>query len=479
MAPKAEKKQKWDWTSGYVRGRDREDKEGNILPGAVLPCLANVILVLSHHPAWKGLLAYDEFVSDIVTTREPPFLGDLFDPSRIKGSWDEQDTTRAATWLARECGLVVKSHVVGEALWVVAMQRRVHPLRAELEALKWDGKKRLDDILIRNGGAEDSLYTRQVTSKWMISAVARVMQPGCQADSVLVLEGNQGFGKTSFLRCLAGSPERMLETSAEIGTKDSYQILLRKWIVEFGELDSFGRSELSRVKQFITERSSTYRPSYAKKARDFLRQCIFAASTNDYEYLKDNTGARRFWPVRIYRAFDLKALSREVPQLWAEAVVRYKAKEAWHLSDANVLKEHQEVAEERRQVDPWEHRFVEWINAKGNIKYRSEGLSTYKLLTLVFERDPYGMTRSDEMRAASVLRACGWSLGKRSNINGKRERLYYPNEGPKLQKQDGPDGLVGHSSNGKKALSPTVQPVQPILRIIRNKKSRLLDRSEN
>ena len=408
------------WLNLFVRNKDHR-------PASTV---ANVITALSHDEAWKGVLAYSTFVGDIVCLKPPPWRGILSPGADSKSKttpseyyWTDRDTTRAAAYLANKYDLIVQDHIVAAGLEVVAEQHKVHPVRDWLASLKWDRRKRLDDFLVRLAGAEDSKYTRAVTAKWMVGLVARVHDPGCMFRMMLILEGPQDIRKSTALRTLAIRDEWFLETSIEMGSKDSYQSLRGKWIIEFGELDSLSRSEVSKVKQYISERTSSYRPSYGRRLVDFRRQCGFAGSTNDSQYLKDETGATRFHPITVTKSIDIEGLEKEVEQLWAEAVVRYRAGEEPFLRDEGIKREAAKITEARRQVHPWEDPVMRWLRRLPKPR-RETGVTTYEVLTEALLKHVGDLTRGDEMSAAAVLRACGWGLDKRPRDAQTRRRVY-------------------------------------------------------
>ena len=399
--------------------------------GEIASNVANVILALSHDPEWKGVLGYNTFIGDIEAMRAPPWKGDLapgIDAAEQEGPhyWTNQDTTRCTAWLARKHGLLCQDHIVASALYVVAEQRKFHPVRDYLEGLKWDGEERVNSWLIRHAGAHDDHYTRAVTAKWMIGLVARVMSPGCMFRMMVILEGPQDIRKSTALRTIAMRDEWFMETTIDMGSKDSYQVLRGKWLVEFAELDSLSRSETSRVKQYVSERMSTYRPSYARGPADFRRQCGFAGSTNDAEYLKDDTGATRFFPVAISRSIDIEALVKEREQSSGrEAVTRYKRGELPFIDNKKILSLAAQVTEARRQTDPWEDPVSRWL-ARLPPKRIEQGVTTYEALTQAVTKEASTLSRGDEIRMGKVLRTCGWTLGERprAGVDGVRKRVY-------------------------------------------------------
>jgi putative DNA primase/helicase len=378
--------------------------------GAYLPCLANAAAILTHRREWYNVIAYDAFAGVIVKKKTPPWPDDLAPANTEIGDWTQSDSARAAVWLSNEYGCSFYSSVVDEAVQLVAERWSSHPVRDYLnDAFKnWDKKSRLDDLLIRVAGAPDTLYTRAVTKNFFLGAVARVMWPGIQVDTVLILEGPQGAGKSTFFRTLA-SDDWFFDTVFNIGGKDGYQALRRKWIVEFSELDALGSADLARVKAFITSVKDSYRPSYGKTTLDFPRQCVFAGTVNPNGagYLNDTTGARRFWPVLIGK-IDLKMVREERDQLWGEAFARYTRNEKWHMRDEKLLEIAAAEAEERRESDPWEIHFKEFLILNKAL-FRKSGVTITELLTNAVNMTKDKQNRGAQIQAGKALKAIGWT----------------------------------------------------------------------
>jgi putative DNA primase/helicase len=400
--------------------------------GEVASCASNVVLALSNDTEWKGVLGFNTFIGDIEAVRPPPWKGDLApgeDPAKRIGPtyWTDQDTTRCGIWLARKHGVICPDHIVGAGLQIVAEHHKFHPIRDYLQSLEWDGEERVNSWLIRYAGASDNHYTRAATAKWMIGLVARVFEPGCMFRMMLILEGLQNTRKSTALRAIAVRDAWFMETTIAMGSIDSYQTLRGKWIVEFAELDSLSRSETSRVKQYVSERTSTYRPSYGRRAVDFHRQCGFAGSTNDSEYLKDDTGATRFHPVRVTKTIDVEGILEERDQLWAEAVVRYKRGELPYIDNKAVQHMAAKVTEARRQADAWEEPVARWL-ARLNSKRAEQGVTTYEVLTQALGKNAGDLGTYDSIRAGKVLRLCKWDLDgrPRAGADGTRPRVYRP-----------------------------------------------------
>ena len=165
-------------------------------------------------------------------------------------------------------------------------------------------------------GVPDSPFVRAVGAKWMISAVARIFKPGCKADCALILEGLQGLGKSTAARVIADP--WFSDEIAEFGSKDAAMQLSGVWVIELAELDSMNRAGVDVVKSFISRSNDRFRPPYGRRVTEVRRQCVFVGTVNGNDYLKDETGGRRFWPVQC-ESIDIDALRRNRTQLWAEA----------------------------------------------------------------------------------------------------------------------------------------------------------------
>lgn len=318
--------------------------------GAIQPVFANAAAVLRHH-AMLWPLAFDEFSQRQFLGGQPLTDGDLF---------------AIAEWVQRQ-GVLAGKKVIDEAVIHTANLNRFHAVKDWLKALEWDGIERLDMMLVDHAGAEDTPLTRAFTSKWMIQAVARIYQPGCQADATLILEGGQDLGKSSLLRALFGDLW-FTDHLPDLSNKDAQIQLLGIWCIEIAELATLERSVNAKIKQFLTSRDDRFRLPWDRLAAQHPRQSVFAGTVNPGAsgYLKDETGGRRFWPV-IVTEINVAAVYDRREQLWAEAVHRYEHGENWHLGNGSIADDAKEAQSARYVGDPWQEAIENFLGARTEI----------------------------------------------------------------------------------------------------------------
>lgn len=412
-----------DWRRKLVTSMN---KNGDVY---VECCGANVETILRYHPAWRGVIAYDQFADFVIKAKAPPWPAKAVSPSL--GEWTDDDTTDTIHWLEREEHMLgVGLGAIEGAINVTAKASAFHPVRDYLSNLKWDGEPRIAKLLPTYFGAADNDYTRGVGKRWMISAVARAFEPGCQVDCAIILEGPQGIGKSTGLRSLVPSGKWYSDTGINMGEKDGFQSLRSVWIVGLDELDSLKRSEVTKTKTFISSRVDRYRPSFGRRAKDFPRQCVFVGSTNECEYFVDSTGNRRFWPVRVEHTIPTFAIVRDRDQLWAEAVVCYRAGQPWHIDTEELRVACEAQQAERVQGDPWEEVIGRWLDHPHTAEtlrpfaIGEEGVLTYDILKHALGKKPEHVTKFDQMRVAQVLRTLGYDRGPMRREGGARVRRF-------------------------------------------------------
>jgi predicted P-loop ATPase len=377
--------------------------------GKALACLQNAMVALEHAPEWNGVLAFNES-SLAVVGEQPPPVG----ARRAPFAWSDIEDIETAAWMQRN-GLHVGREIAGQAIQATARKRSFHPIRDYLNALAWDRIARLDDWLLLYLGCDASAYTRAAGAKWLIGAVARIYQPGCKNDSCLILEGEQGTGKSTALRTLAG--EWFSDDMPELGSKDAALQTRGVWIIELSELDAMTAADVSRTKAFMSRAVDRFRPPYGRHPIDAPRECVFAGTSNHDVYLKDETGGRRFWPVRCGPKLNLGDLERDRDQLWAEAVHRYRAGEKWWLDSPKIARQAAEQQQERFNADPWQAPIGDWL------ENRAEA-AIDQILENCIEKPRKDWSQTDKNRIARCLRALGWKRFQKRLDSDRREWRY-------------------------------------------------------
>jgi hypothetical protein len=296
-----------------------------------------------------------------------------------------------------------------------ARQNAFHPVREYLDGLQWDGNPRLEQWLVTYADADDSDYVRAVGKLVLIAAVRRVRQPGCKFDEMLVLESAQGLDKSSALATLAGVDEWFTD-SLPLGVDDRkvVEILQGKWIVEASELAGMRKSEIETLKSFLSRRIDRARPAYGRLPVEAPRQCLIIGTTNSERYLRDSTGNRRFWPVKVER-FDLDALRRDRDQLWAEAAAAEAAGESIRL-DPRLYPDAGMEQEARTVADPWVAVIRDALGDRYG-KMKTEGAWT--IVNVSTDK----RTQEHNARLGDAMRALGWKHEQR-RFDGKREYAY-------------------------------------------------------
>lgn len=366
---------------------DKTDK------GVIRSTLANAVAVLQRDPAFgPTVIWHDEFLDRTMTVNSPA------------REWRDDDDTRLTVYMQDEVKMsTVTESNVASAVRYVARQRPRHCVREWFTSLAWDGVDRCAHAFEDYWGAEASAvqpceYLRAVSANFFVGAIARAMRPGCQLDHVVVFEGAQGIGKSRALRILGG-PWYMLAAES-VTSKDFFQVLSGKLIVEIGEMDSFSRSERERVKSAITTPTDRYRSSYGRRAEDHPRQCVFAGTSNRDDYGNDDTGARRFLPIRC-GVVDCEALTAARNQLFAEAYVLFQGGATWwDTPSAQTL----QVQRDRHTDDPWTGTVSEWLIGRPNATISEILINALK----VKESD---ISRVEQLRIGSILRLMQWHRG--------------------------------------------------------------------
>lgn len=382
----------------------RRNEDGN-----VRNTLGNAVILVD---SLGKLFAFDMFKSRPMVMRRPPWP-DVAE--RYPRPLRDSDSTRCAQWIEMQYGTAIKRGCVTDAIDALAEVNPFDPLKDYLLGLTWDGIERCESWLTDLFGVQRSPLTEQFARRWLVSAAARGLTPGCQADHMLVLEGGQGKGKSTGLAALAGA-EWFSDEALDVRSKDAALALHGIWIFEWGELASMNRREVNDVKNYLTRKEDRYRPPYGRQRVDVPRRTVFAGSNNDHDWHRDASGGRRFWPV-VCGSVRVDLVHKIRDQLWAEAVHRFKKGEQWYLECQEMMDAAAEQIDERFEAHPWEERILTYIQGRTPI-------STADIL------DGIGIpirdqVRSAEMVVAQTLKRAGYTQ-RREIVVGVRARRWHP-----------------------------------------------------
>jgi predicted P-loop ATPase len=370
--------------------------------GRMVACVANAIAALRNDPDLSGLVAYNASEREAMLMRPVGAGGDGF-PRQVQ----DHDATEIQEHLQLSGMPRIGRDSIFHAIELVARDQQYHPLRDYLTGIAWDGKARLDEWLTYYMGARASDYGHEIGLMFMVAMVRRALEPGCQSDYMLILEGDQGDQKSTACRVLGGDYFGDHMPGLSFGTERASQYVKNKWLVEIGELSAFKRADVDLLKSFLTRRTEDYHAPYGRKNVVEPRQCVFVGTTNKEVYLDDPTGARRFWPIKTGR-IRLDELMADRDQLFAEAVVYHRQGfQAYPDRDfeAKYIKPQREA---RRLIDPWQDQVAAYVAQRakvfvGEIAREALGLGNERLTRSVSNRIgeimaglPGGWSRSDK-----------------------------------------------------------------------------------
>ena len=408
-----------DWQNGLEL-----DKSGH-----VKNTLHNLTLILENDPNLKGVV-FNQLLDGMEIKGEVPWKH----PSKF---WRDADDAQLISYVDAHYG-TFSARNYDIAVTKVADDRAYHPIREFIESLpEWDKIPRVDTLLVDYLGAADTAYVRAVTRKTLCAAISRVLRPGCKFDSMLVLNGPQGVGKSTLIAKLAGE---WFSDSLNLGdTKDktAAEKLQGYWILEIGELAGLKKAEVETLRSFLSRQNDIYRAAFGKRATPHLRQCVFFGTTNaESGYLRDTTGNRRFWPVKTPGSGKKQSWNlthEEILQIWAEALVYVRQGEKLYLSpemDALAKDEQREAMEsdEREglvreyldtllperwaEMDLFERRnFLTGsdfggLQEKGTVKRTN--VSNMEIWCECFGKERANLRRTDSNELTGILARLGW-----------------------------------------------------------------------
>jgi len=385
--------------------------------------IKNFQLMIEHHPKTREMFRHNTFTDRVEVHRGLPG----YETGNYPRELNDHDEVAMAAWLNNR-GLSGTISTVASVIREIAYRAQYDPLRDYLLNLTWDGERRLDTWLTKYCGSPDSAYTRIVGRKFMISAAARALQPGCKCDAMMILEGKQAIGKSTLGFVMAG-PGWFTDQVGDVTSKDSSERLQGAWIVEIPEMDKFNRAEANAVKDFLSRREDRYRPAYGRNVVNRPRRCVFLGTINPdgSGYLRDTTGNRRFWPVECNGRINVPLLESKRDQLWAEAVIAFQDGEEWwiHESDEDLISKEQDT---RRDEDIWEPVIDKWLDDPLTPEYFTTHACLFEAVSVPVAHQ----THQQKIRLSKILQVLG--CVKAMNTGGIRGRCWHnPRKGLKYE----------------------------------------------
>lgn len=386
----------------YRDGQDWRSRLRCTESGKPKALLENARLCLSESDEWRGTLTYDTFLDRCFCSRRPW--------NNAGGPWTDHDSIQLACWLQRHS--IEVGHDIAHAS-VLAAAPQVNCAVDWVQGLEWDGEPRLDTWLqtymkVRTlrDGQDLTNYVSAVGTAWMVGAIARLLVPGCQMDFALIFYGDEGVGKTSALRMLSNG--WYTDSIRDITSQFAPVLLAGKWIVEFAELEGWGKADRRQLRAFISRRTDSFRAPYGRTVQDIDRTCVFTGTTNEKHHIEEGSEDRRLWPVECAAPIDLEALDRDKNQLWAEARDRYEGGARPVLRDKLSV---QLASAERgayRHTDPWLPIITKHLAQTQVFDYDETPVTITDILTNAIGADKHRQTRADAMRVANCLKLIGF-----------------------------------------------------------------------
>ena len=364
----------------------------------------------------RNLLRYNEFTQQMEFTECPPWQTELY-----RTSWGDEDITACRYYLSSKYGFEVPPKIIDEAAKILALKNRCHPVREYLDGLKWDGVCRLNRWLPKYGNVANNAFSRAVGRKLIIGAVARIYNPGCKFDYVTVLEGKQGYYKSTLVSVLGG--EWYAEIDVDPKNKDIIHAMSGKWFVELSEMETTRKADADALKSFITRQTDRIRLPYDRYATDMKRQCIFIGTINPQVgigYLKDSTGNRRFWCLEVEKHCDTDGLKIVRDQLFAEATHLYRKGELLYMDNQEVDEIARIEADKRAAGDPWQNS-IEAALGKDKDCTKITPINVY---ALALGGKPIDFSIRESVRIQRAMKALGWAYTIELNEYGNKEGVF-------------------------------------------------------
>ena len=420
----AEIQENSDWKSKLNR---------NSTDNAIKNNLKNIFLILNNDTQYKDKIEFNEL------TQMRTFC---------RTDWNDVIESRLKLYLEQKYDLMTSIESINHICNIIASDHSYHPIKEYLNSVQWDGIHRIKSVFSDFLGATDNIYTQSVAVVTFVGAVARIFQAGVKFDTCTVFVGKQGTGKSKFISKIAVNSEWFTDGVTSFDGKDFYESIQGKWIIELGEGTAFQKSIKERSKQAIASQQDFYRKPYGRNPEIRKRQCVFLGTTNNYDFLKDETGDRRYYPIDVNipkatKNIDKDLTSEYIAQLWAEAVHLYKHGQSIYIQDSGVLALAEQEQRKHFDESPLQsdiYNFLEipitthWYDAslearRNHIRayqngeqtagaYRRDRISVKEIVCELFGYElNQPIERKMSLEIARTLMALGWRK------NGKKERL--------------------------------------------------------
>lgn len=430
-----------------------EEQEASIVwdvteAGQIKKTLNNTVNYFTHSSfGLSDMFTYNEFTSDVSFIRNAPWH--LHTP--VNPMWTEQDAISAKLYLSRKHRYEPSVNLIHETVVATSRTKSYHPVKEYLDGLEWDGTERLKSWLVDYAGVKNNEYVQAIGIKTLVAAVSRIYKPGCKFDYVLVLEGEQGIGKSTLINILGG--DWYGDINLDTHSKDTVDAMRGKWVIEVSEMECTRRQETQALKAFITRQVDRVRLAYARQSTDFPRQCIFIGTTNpeaENGYLKDTTGNRRFWPVYCTKV-DFDGLYAVRDQLWAEAIAKFKAGEKLFINNRDVNALAIQEANRRVSDDPWTDQVAAFLDRPDMDGIKPDYVTGLEVYESAIGGLAKNFTRKEAVRIANCMQKLRWERGtfyhntigrvvncyKRPGALRTRSRKYFSNKVRKIEEDLG------------------------------------------
>lgn len=345
-------------------GKLKANKSGNF--EVTIP---NIVTILENDMLLKNRIAFNDFNKRLMLKHST-----LWNRITKEVPWGDSDDSSLRNYLEKVYGIYSVGKT-NDAVASVSMKNKYNPVKDYLNGLVWDGVPRLERLFIKYLGAEDTEVNKAVTRKAFAAAVGRIVAPGIKFDYMVTLTGKQGLGKSMIFDVMGG--EYFSDSLTSVSGKEAYESLQGVWLMEMAELTATKKAEVEAIKQFISKRSDKFRPAYGRHLQDYPRQCVFFGTTNDDFFIKDKTGGRRFWPIKVSKERIEEHWSKITPeirdQIWAEAKHFWERGEKLYLTE-DLEKEMFEIQTQHTDTSPFYGVVVEYLNRKLPIDWDSKNL---------------------------------------------------------------------------------------------------------